>query len=328
MRAVLCREYGGPEHLRLEEVPNPTPGPGEVVIRLAAAGVNFADLLMIRGTYYLHPPVPFRTGLEGAGTISAVGEGVTDWKVGDKVFAARPGCFADYVAVKATDALPIPAGFSMVQAAGLIIGYGTALYALKYRGQVKPGETVFISGAGGGVGTAAIEIAKRLGAVVIAGAGSPEKLETCKAHGADHVLNYRTEDIRERVKDMTGGGGYDVFLDCVGDDVFDAALRASARSARLMIVGFAGGRAPSIPANYLLAKNLSVIPVAFGGDFAESPALARAVIDDLGAMHAREPFQPEIGGEYGLEDVPDALSRLAGRAVQGKLVIVTGYQPD
>ena len=327
MRAVLCQDYGGPEHLRLEDVPEPQPKPGEIVIRLAAAGVNFADLLMVRGTYYLHPPAPFRTGLEGAGTISAVGEGVTDWKIGDNAFAARPGCFAEYIAVKASEALPIPAGFTMVQAAGLIIGYGTALYALKHRGQVQPGETVFISGAAGGVGTAAIEVAKRLGAVVIAGAGSAEKLETCKAHGADHLLNYSTEDIRERIKEMSGGKGYDVFVDCVGDDVFDAALRASARSARLMIVGFAGGRAPSIPANYLLAKNLSVIPVAFGGDFAESPALARAVIDDLGAMHAREPFHPEIGGEYGLEDVPEALARLADRNVRGKLVIVTGYKP-
>ena len=327
MRAVLCHGHGGPEKLKLEQVPEPEPQAGEVVIRLAAAGVNFADLLMIGGTYYLRPPPPFVPGLEGAGTISALGDGVTGWNVGDRVFAARPGCFAEYVKVDAKDVLPIPAGFSMSEAAGLIIGYGTALYALKYRGKVQPGETVFISGAAGGVGVAAIEVAKRLGAIVIAGAGSPEKLDTCAAHGADRLLNYRTEDIRERVKGMTSGKGYDLFFDCVGDEVFDAALRASARSARLLIVGFAGGRAPSIPANYLLAKNISVIPVAFGGDFAESPKLAQEVIDGLGEMHSREPFHPEIAAEYPLEDTPKALQRLANRDVRGKLVIVTGYNP-
>ena len=327
MRAILCNAHGGPENLTLGDVPDPSPKPGEVVIRLAAAGVNFADLLMISGNYYLRPPLPFVAGLEGAGTISAVGEGVTDWKIGDKVFVSRPGCFADYIAVKAERVLPIPTGFGMVQAAGLIIAWGTALYALKYRGKVQPGETVFISGAAGGVGTAAIEIAKRLGAVVIAGAGSPEKLETCAVHGADHLVNYRTEDIRERVKSLTGGKGFDLFVDCVGDDVFDAALKASTQRARILIVGFAGGRAPQIPANYLLAKNLTVLPVAFGADFADFPDLAREVIADLGALHAKEPFHPQIT-EYPLAEAPKALQKLANRDVRGKLVVVTGYRPD
>lgn len=327
MRAIVCHALGGLENLTLEDIPAPEPEAGEIVIRLAAAGVNFADLLMIKGTYYIRPPLPFTPGLEGAGTIAAIGEGVSGWTVSDRVFAARPGCFAEYLKVKAKDVLPIPTGFSMSEAAGLIIAYGTALYALKYRGKMQPGETVFISGAAGGVGIATIEIAKRLGAVVIAGAGSPEKLEICAAHGADHLLNYNTEDIREKVRALTGGKGYDLFFDCVGDDVFDSALRGSARSARLLIVGFAGGRAPSIPANYLLAKNLSVIPVASGGDFADSPKLAREVIDDLGAMHAREPFHPEIT-EFDLADAPKALQRLANREGHGKLVVVTGYDPD
>ena len=328
MRAILCHAHGGPENLTLDDVPDPVPGPGEIVIRIAAAGVNFADLLMISGKYYLRPPLPFRTGFEGAGTISAIGAGVTGWTMGDRVFLARPGCFADYVAVKAKHVLPIPDGFTMVQAAGLIIGYGTALYAFKYRGKVQPGETVFISGAGGGVGTAAIEVAKRLGAVVVAGAGSPEKLAVCATHGADHLVNYRTENIRDRIKSLTGGKGYDLFFDCVGGAVFDAALRASAPKARLLIVGFAGGTAPSIPADYLLAKNLSVLPVASGVDFADSPALARDVIANIGEMHRKTPFKPEIAAEYPLEETAKALRRLAARNVTGKLIVVTGYNPD
>ncbi|MBI5439864.1 MAG: NADPH:quinone oxidoreductase family protein [Deltaproteobacteria bacterium] len=323
MRAVLCRSFGPPEALSVEEVPVPRPGPGEVLVRVDAAGVNFADVLMVAGQYQARPPFPFVPGLEFAGTVVEAAPDVTEWRAGDHVMGAPPfGAFAEYIAVGSDRLFPVPAGMPAPAACGFVIAYGTACFALKHRAGLRPGETLLVTGAGGGVGIAAVDVGKRLGARVLAAAGSPEKLAAAEAHGADEGVDCGTQDLRSRVRELTGGRGFDVLLDTVGGDLFDASLRSTAHFARLLVVGFAGGRIPQVPADYLLLKNLSVLGVGFGAIVAMSPASARSVIAELEAMHSARPFRPELAGEYPLENAGMALSHLAERKVTGKLAIV------
>jgi NADPH2:quinone reductase len=322
MRAAMAPSYGPPEIISVEERPTPVAGQGEVVAKVAAAGVNYADVLMVAGKYQVKPPPPFTPGLEFSGTIVEVGPGVDRWRIGDRVMGApnAGGCFADYVQLSAGQVFAAPAGLSFELAAGFLIGHGTAGFALQ-RGQLKAGETVLITGAGGGVGIAAVGIAKRMGARVIAAAGSAEKLSAATAQGADETIDYRTQDLRAELKALTGGRGADVVLDTVGGEVFDAALKGLARWGRMLAVGFAGGTIPRVPAEYLLIKNISVLGVGFGGVIIEDPALAQSVIDQVLALHEAEPFKAEIAGRYSLEESPLALRRLLDRAVIGKLII-------
>jgi NADPH:quinone reductase len=323
MRAAIVREFGPPEGIVVEERPIPEPGPGEIVARVHAAGVNFADVLMAAGRYVVRPPRPFVAGLEFAGVVTAVGPSVTRWRAGDRVMGAPTagGCFAEYVAPPEDKAFAAPEALPFELAAGFLIGHGTAAFSFR-RCQLKPGESVLITGAGGGVGIAAIGIAKRMGAKVFAAAGSAEKLAVAKAHGADELIDYRVQDLAAELKTRTEGRGVDVLLDTVGGAVFDAALKGMARWGRIALVGFASGDIPRIPAEYLLVKNLSAIGVGFGAVMVENPALAQTVVDDLLAMHAREPFKAEIAARYQLEETPKALRRLADRGVTGKLVII------
>jgi NADPH:quinone reductase len=323
MRAVVCDAYGPPEGLKVEERPVPEPGPGEVRVRIKAAGVNFADLLMVGGSYQDKPPLPFIPGLEFAGVIDAVGPGGDAASIGRRIIGAprRGGAFAEYAVLPAERAHAIPETISFTLGAGLLVGHGTAYYGLVTRAGLKSGEWVLISGAAGGVGIAAIDVAKRVGARVIAAASSQDKLDVARAHGADAVINYTTEDLRDRVKAITGGKGYDVFLDTVGGEIFDTALRASTYLSRIIVIGFAAGRIPDIPANYLMVKNITVYGVGFGGIIVDDLQVARDVIAGLAALHARQPFEPDVGGSFTLDQVPQALNLMKDRKSKGKLVI-------
>jgi len=324
MRAIVCHSAGLDAKLSVDDVPAPVPGTGEVLVRIHAASVNFADILMINGGYYVKPETPFITGLEFAGTIEAVGAEVRDWKPGDQVIGApsNGGCFAEYIAIAADHLLPLPAGLSWSEAASFIITYGTAWYALNERGKLLSGETLLVTGAGGGVGIAAIDIGTRVGAQVIAAAGSSEKLAVAGEHGAGGLINYSDEDIRKKVSAITDGHGYDVLLDNVGGEIFAAALKGSARWARVLLVGFASGSIPDISCGYILVKNMTVMGVGFGGIYAESYAVRQSVYKGLMSMHEKAPLHPQIGGEYKLEEGLQALDQLANRKASGKIVIL------
>ena len=324
MRAVLATSLGGPDSLELAEVPDPRPAPGEVVARVLAAGVNHADLLMTRGLYQVRPELPFTPGLEFAGVVIAVGEGVSGLNPGDRVIGAPPhGCFAELVCARASRVFPWPQAMPLELAAGLLIGHGTAAFALG-RADLQAGETLLVTGAGGGVSLAAIEIGVRKGARVIAAASSAAKLALATAHGAAWTVNLGERPLREAVREITSGRGADVVLETVGGEVFDAALRATARWARVLAVGFASGGLPRIPAEYLLIKNLTVSGVGFGAMLEEVPSRVQAVIDELAALHARQPFAACAGGRFSLAEAPDALRRLADRTAAGKLLVVPG----
>lgn len=302
----------------------PVPDDNQVLVRIRAASINFADTLMLAGKYYVRPEPPFIAGSEFAGVIESVGKHVSSWKTGDQVIGAPPagGCFAEYIAIGADHLLPVPAGMSWSEAASFIITYGTAFYALNDRGRLQAADTLLITGAGGGVGLAAIDIGVRTGARVIAAAGSAGKLEIAAAHGAMAGIDYTSENLRERLLNLTGGRGYDVLLDNIGGDVFAAALRAAVHGARLLLVGFAGGSIPEISAGYILMKNLSVLGVGFGGEYAAHAGVRQAVYGGLLKLHQERPLHPEIDREFSLAEGIAAVDYLAGRKAKGKVVIV------
>jgi len=328
MLAVLCRQFGPPDSLVVEEVPEPVPGAGEVLVRIAAAGVNFADGLMVAGRYQVKPPFPFVPGLEFAGVVAALGADVQSLRVGDRVMGAPAmgGCFADYLCMPADRLFPVPAEaqMSLELAAGLLIGHGTALFALKQRAQIQPGETVLITGAGGGVGIAAIDIAKRLGAHVIAAASSKEKLHVAVAHGADATVNYAHDNLREQLDLLTAKRGVHCVIDMVGGAVFEDALRATSPGGRMVVVGFASGEIPRVRAEYLLIKNLAVLGAGFGAVLAGDRTSAVATVADLVELNRRAPLKLEIADRVPLEQAPAALERLGQRKVTGKLLVVPG----
>lgn len=322
MRAMLCRAWGEPESLEMAEVDAPAPGPGQVAIAVEAAGVNFADTLMVRGRYQEKPPFPFSPGLEVAGEIAALGEGVSGLKVGDPVMAVPAhGAYAEVAIAAASDVFARPTGFDAVTAAGFPITYGTAHGALVWRAALRAGETLLVHGAAGGTGLAAVEVGKALGARVIATAGGPEKLAVAREHGADHLIDYRSEDLRERVKEITGGRGVDVVFDPVGGKVFEASLRCTAWEGRLLVIGFAAGTVQQIPANLLLVKNLSALGFYWGSYRKRAPERVQEQFVQLGQWVAEGRLRPRVSHRLPLARAAEALRLLENRAATGKVVL-------
>lgn len=328
MRAVLCREWAGPEKLALEEIDPPTPGPEEVSIAVAAAGVNFADTLIIEGKYQVKPDFPFSPGHELAGRITAVGAKVAHLQPGQRVLALTDtGAFAEVAVARASDVFAIPEAMDWQTAAGFPITYGTAHGALRWHADLKSGEVLLVHGAAGGVGLAAVEVGKAIGAEVIATAGGAEKLAIAEAHGADHLIDYRQEDIRERVKALTGGRGADVVFDPVGGDVFDASLRCTAWGGRILVIGFAGGRVQQIPANILLVKNVAAIGVYWGSNRKMAPARLAEEFAELFGWYQAGKLKPHVSHALDLSRAAEALRLLTSRASTGKVVLTTGQEP-
>jgi NADPH:quinone reductase len=321
MRALLCTELGPASKLSVREVDDPTPGEGEVVLDVEAAGINFPDTLIIEGKYQFKPDLPFSPGGEAAGTVSAVGEGVSSVSVGDRVIAlSGHGAFAEKWVVPAVSVAPIPPGLDSVSAAAFGLTYGTSYYALKDRARLQAGETLLVLGAAGGVGSAAIELAKAMGATVIAAASTDDKLAWAKELGADHVIDYTTEDLRDRLKDLTGGRGVDVVYDPVGGELTEAAVRSTAWNGRLLVVGFAAGDIPAIPLNLTLLKGMSIVGVFWGRSMSEEPKLHRQNFAEMAAMIAGGRIRPRVSAEFSLDEYEEAFAMFTERKVKGKAV--------
>jgi NADPH:quinone reductase len=322
MRAVLCKTFGPPESLVVEDVAPLVAGPGEVVIAVKAASVNFPDVLIIENKYQLKPPLPFSPGSEVAGVVKAVGDGVTQVRIGDRVLAIIGyGAFAEEVKTESRRVVPLPDRMDFDTAAAFGLTYATSEHALVDRGALGAGETILVLGAAGGVGLAAIEIGKALGARVIACASTDEKLAACRAHGADAAINYATEDVRERVKALTGGIGPDVIYDPVGGPFTEPALRSIAWRGRLLVVGFAAGEIPRIPLNLTLLKGCSIVGV-FWGEFARrEPERFAESMQRLFAWHADGKLKPHVSSIFPLERAAEALTAMARRDVIGKIVL-------
>lgn len=322
MKAIFCKSWGLPDTLVVEELPDVAPGPGQVAIDVHAAGVNFPDVLIIQNKYQFKPELPFTPGSELAGVIRSVGEGVSHVKVGDKVLAfVSQGAFAQQIAVPAQLVMPMPPGLDFDTAAAFTLTYGTSHHAVVDRAQLKAGETMLVLGAAGGVGLAAIEIGKALGARVIAAASSNEKLAVCKDHGADATINYSTQDLREAIKEATGGKGPDVIYDPVGGIYAEPAFRSIAWRGRYLVIGFANGEIPKLPLNLPLLKGASLVGV-FWGEFAKrEPKANLAAMQQLMGWMAEGKVRPHISGRYALAETAHALNDMAARKVTGKVVI-------
>jgi NADPH:quinone reductase len=323
MKAVQCVEWGEPERLVLADVPLPEPKSGEVRIKVNAAGVNFPDALIVQRKYQLKPPLPFTPGTEVAGSIDALGDGVDGFTVGQRVIAfVGLGGFAEYACAPARLVTRIPENVSDEAAAAFTLTYATSQHALVNRAQIAPGETLLVLGAGGGVGLAAIELGKIAGARVIAAASSEDKLQAAAERGADAVFNYTTTDLRDAITSMTHGRGVDVVYDPVGGDQSEVGVRCLAWRGRLLVVGFAQGEIPKLPANFLLLKEASALGV-FWGEFARrEPRANQAMLRELFGWLAQGRLKPLVSRTYPLGDTALALRALLERRVVGKLVVV------
>ncbi len=326
MKAILCKAFGPPSALVLEDVASPElAGPRSVKIAVRSAGLNFPDVLMVQGKYQSKPPFPFTPGAEVAGTVVAVGTEVTDVRIGDRVMAlCSVGGFAEDVVTADASVFAIPASMSFEDASAFPLTYGTTYHALVDRGALRAGETLLVTGAGGGVGLAAVQIGVALGARVIAAAGSKEKLDAARAAGASETIDYTTESLLDRTRALTNDAGADVIYEAVGGDVFDACLRGLAWGGRLLIVGFAGGRIPEIPANRLLLRGASAVGVFWGSFAARDPKANRANFERLFELVAAGTLAPHIGARYALADVARAMDDLADRKIVGKAIVATG----
>ncbi len=324
MRAVLCKQYGPPESLVVEDVPDLTAGPGQVVIEVKACGVNFPDTLIIQGKYQFQPEMPFSPGGEIAGVVKETGDGVTGFKPGDPVIAFTGwGGFAEEVVTYPNQLVPLPDGMDFVTASSFVMTYGTSYYALEDRARLQPGETLLVLGAAGGVGFAALEIGKAMGARVIAAASTDEKLAFCKAHGADELINYATEDLKERVKQLTGGNGADVVYDPVGGAYSEAAVRATGWDGRFLVIGFAAGDIPRIPLNLVLLKSCSIVGVFWGAFAQRDPERYEQLLTQLRTWFRDGTLKTHVFAKYPLERAADALNDLIERRAQGKVVLTT-----
>lgn len=322
MRAVLCESLDGPDALTIGMRPDPVAGPGEVLVDIKAGGLNFADTLMVQGKYQEKPPLPFVPGLEAAGVVAAVGDGVTRVKPGDRVAALVDyGAFAEKAVARERDVFPIPDSMDFEAGAAFPVAYGTAHGGLVWRANLQPGEVLVVHGAAGGAGLAAVEVGKAMGATVIATAGGPEKVALALARGADHGIDYKAEDVKERVRALTGGEGADVYFDPVGGDVFDASIRAIRFGGRIVVIGFAAGRIPQVPANLLLVKNIAVTGLYWGEHRRRHPDWMLAQFADLTRWHAAGKLNPHISHRFPLEQAGEAMRTLLARKSTGKVVL-------
>jgi NADPH2:quinone reductase len=322
MRAIVCRELKGPDGLALEDRPVPAPGPGEVRIRVRAAGLNFADTLIIKGQYQDKPPLPFVPGMEIAGQIEQRGEGVAGFVPGDRVMATLDhGGFAEEAVTAASNVVPLPDSIDYVTAAGFAIAYGTAYGALVWAGRLQADEILLVHGAAGGVGLATVECGRALGARVIATARGAEHLEVASAHGADALIDTASEDVRARVRELTEGRGADVVFDPIGGELFTASLRSIAWEGRLLVIGFASGQIPQIPANLLLVKNAAAIGFYWGSYRRHDPARVHAAFHELLRWHAERRIRPHVSEVHPLSEAKTALERLLARQSTGKVVL-------
>ena len=325
MKAIVCHELSGLAALRLEDVPEPRPRSGQVRVRVRACGINFADSLIARGQYQTQPEPPFSPGFEVAGDILDVGEGVTDFRAGDRVIAITPhGGYAEQVVANVDRCVPMPATMPYEQGAAFPVVFGTSHIALWHRARLRAGETLVVHGASGGVGLTAVAIGKQLGATVIATASSPEKLAVAQEHGADYLIDTRREDVRSRIKELTGGRGADVIYDPVGGELFAASLRAIAFEGRILVIGFAGGTVPQIPANHLLVKNVDVIGLNWPAYAERHPQVMTASFRTLMDCYLTGAIRPYISAIYPLERAVDALEQVVARKSTGKVVIAVG----
>lgn len=322
MRALVCKEFAPLERLAVEDVPTPVAGPGQVLVRIEAASVNYPDGLMVQGKYQVRPPLPFIPGAELAGTIDALGEGVTQFKVGTRVVAfSGRGAFAEKIAVPASVAIPLEDGIDSKIAAAVPLTYGTTYHALLDRAQLKAGETLLVLGAGGGIGIAGVELGKILGATVIAAASSREKLEAAKSRGADHLIDYSTEDLRARLKEITGDKGVDVVCDPVGGAYTEAALRSTGWAGRYLVIGFAAGEIPRIPLNLTLLKGNAIVGVFWGDFLKREPARGAQELVQLLTWVREKRIRPLVTSTFSLENGREALAAVLERRAIGKLLI-------
>ncbi|WP_175940450.1 NADPH:quinone oxidoreductase family protein [Caballeronia sp. BCC1704] len=322
MRAVRCNQYGLPDTLTIETLPDLHPGAGEIIIDVKAASVNFPDVLIIQNKYQLKPPLPFTPGAELAGVVREVGAGVTHFAPGMRVAAyTAHGAFAEQARASETACIALPDHVDLAQAAAFTLAYGTSYHALVDRGELKAGETLLVLGAAGGVGLAAVQIGKIVGARVIAAASSAEKLAFCREHGADDVIDYTKEDLRERIKALTGGNGPDVIFDPVGGAYAEPAFRSIAWRGRYLVVGFANGEIPKLPLNLALLKGASIVGVFWGDHMRREHALADREFATMVQWIEAGKLRPVVTKRYTLEETPQALDDMMNRRVTGKVVI-------
>jgi NADPH2:quinone reductase len=322
MRAIVVDRFMEPRELRVSEIPAPTVRPGCLELEVRAAGCNFFDILMVQGKYQVKPPFPFVPGAEVAGVVRAVGEGVTGFAPGDRVLAsAGLGGFAEIAVVPAAGAYPMPAAMSFAEGAALPIIYPTSYAGLVFRAHLQPKETLLVHAAAGGVGIAAVQIGKALGARVIATAGGAEKLEIARANGADECIDYAKEDFVARVMELTGGRGADVIYDSVGGDTFDKSLKCIAWNGRLLVIGFASGRIPEVKANRILLKNISIVGLHWGAHVQHEPARIPETFRALFELYRAGRIRPVIFETYPLEQVAVALEALGSRKTWGKVIV-------
>lgn len=322
MRAIVCKELTGPAGLVVEEIPAPEPGPGEVRIRVEAAGLNFADSLIVKGQYQDRPALPFVPGMEIAGRIDASGPDVAGFAPGDRVMATLGhGGFAEQAVTAIGNVVRLPDTIDAVTAAGFAVAYGTAYGALAWAARLEAGETLVVHGAAGGVGLATVECGKALGARVIATARGAERLKVAVAHGAEATIDTSHEDVRTRIKELTGGRGADVVFDPIGGEIFTASLRSVAWEGRILVIGFASGEIPQIPANLLLVKNASAVGFYWGSYRQHDPARVQAAFEELLRWHALGRIQPHVSEVRPLADARGALELLLSRQSTGKIVL-------
>ncbi len=323
MKAVLCKQYGPPESLVVEEIEPLKAGKGQAVVTVKACSVNFPDTLIIQGKYQFKPEMPFSPGGEVAGVVKEVGEGVANFKPGDRVIAFTGwGGFAEEVVTEAARLLPMPDEMDFVTGAAFVMTYGTSIHALMDRAELREGETLLVLGAAGGVGLATVELGKLMGARVIAAASSDEKLAVCKQYGADDVINYDTEDLRERIRTITGGRGVDVIFDPVGGKYSEAALRNMAWKGRHLVIGFAAGDIPRIPLNLTLLKGCSIVGVFWGAFTEREYKRNEEHLHTLVSWFLEGKLKPHISAKYPLAQAAQALNDMLNRQVRGKVVLV------